>query len=99
MINPKFLYLCPRDTAIAHGKHFINSHWIDLPDGSVLLSGEFADEQRKDDFEKNVTVQPLAHDGDTVSEAHAQVLAHLGVKAGHTAKQVRTLAKKVMPTM
>ena len=50
-------------------------------------------------FEKNFTVQPLAHDGDTVSEAHAEVLAHLELKAGHTAKQVRTLAKKVMPTM
>jgi hypothetical protein len=80
---------------MAHGKHFINSHWIDLPDGNVLLSGEFSDEQRKDDFEKNVTVQAVAHEGDTVTEAHAQVLAHFGVKAGQTAKQVRTLAKKI----
>jgi hypothetical protein len=37
----------------------------------------------------------VAHDGNTVTEAHAQILAHLGVKTGHTAKQVRTLAKKI----
>jgi hypothetical protein len=98
-INPKYLYVCPADVAKAYGRHFINSHWIDLDGKNVLLSGEFADESRKDLFEKNVTVQAFAHDGDTVTEAHAHVLAHLGVKAGHTAKQVRVLAKKIHPLL
>ncbi len=38
---------------------------------------------------------PVAHDGEVVSDAHAQVLAHLGVKGGHTAKQTRTALKKI----
>jgi len=96
MINPKFLYICPKDTFQAHGcKHFISAHAIDLPDGSVLVSGEFPDEQRKEGFEKHVTVKSIAQDGETVTADHAALLAHLGVQAGHTAKQVRALAKKI----
>jgi hypothetical protein len=99
MLNPKFLYLVPRDVVMAQSHHLLSAHFLDLDNGKVLLSGEFADEQRKDLFEQNVFAEPIAHDGDTVTEAHAQTLAHLGVKAGHTAKQVRALAKKIHPLL
>jgi hypothetical protein len=95
MINPKFLYIVPRDVVMAQSHHLLSAHFLDLDNGLVLLSSSFADENRKDLFERNVSAQPLAHDGDTVTETHAQTLAHLGVKQGHTAKQVRTLAKKI----
>ncbi len=95
MINPKFLYVCPKDVATIHAaRHCSISHWIDLPDGNVLLSAEFLDEQKQTDLENNVTVEPCAHE-ETVSEKHAAQLAHLGVQAGHTAKQIRKLAKKI----
>jgi hypothetical protein len=97
MINPKFLYICPKDVALAHAfRHCTISHCIDLPDGNVLLSAEFLDELKKGDLEKNVTVEPCAED-EPVSNKHAAQLAHLGVKAGHTAKQIRKLAKAVHP--
>lgn len=98
MINPKFLYLCPIDVAKANGKHFVNAHWIEVGN-KVLLSGEFADEHRKNDFERNVTVQAVAHDGETVTVEHAELLAGIGVKQGHTHRQVRALAKAILPTM
>jgi hypothetical protein len=94
-MNQKFLYVCPRDIAVAHSRHFITANWIDLPNGSVLLSGEFSDEQRKDLFEQNISVEPCCHDGDTVTQQHAQKLASIGVRMGNTAKQVRTAAKKI----
>lgn len=97
MINPKFLYVCPPEAV--KGKHFVNTHYINLPNGKVLLSSEFADEYYKDDFERNVTVQAVAPDGETVTVEHAELLAGIGVMEGHTHKQVRTLAKAILPTM
>lgn len=96
MINPRYLYIQKKDTANALlMRHASITHSIDLPNGLVLTSAEFHFEDMKDRFEQHDQVQPVAHDGETVTEAHAQVLAHLGVKAGHTAKQVRVLAKKI----
>jgi hypothetical protein len=98
----RYLYILPKDVAFAQTqKHFSAAHWIDLDNGFVLMSGRLHndDDSHKEAFEKNVSVQQVAHDGDTVTESHAAMLAHLGVKAGHTAKQVRALAKQVFPTM
>jgi hypothetical protein len=96
MFAPRYLYIHKKDTADALlMRHASITHSIDLPNGLVLTSAEFHFEDSKDRFEQFDQVQPDAHDGDTVTEQHARVLAHLGVKTGHTAKQVRTLAKKI----
>src|SRR5208337_4186961 len=100
MINPKFLYVCPRGIALAHGsRKFSAMHFIDLPDGSALVSGEFHDEISKDQWESHIEVEPVAPDGETVSKKHAQQLAHLGVKSGHRASEIRKLAKQAHKLM
>lgn len=100
MINPRYLYIHKKDTANALlMRHASITHSIDLPNGLVLTSAEFYFEDVKERFEQHDHVQAVAHDGDTVSDPHAQILAHLGVKAGNTAKQVRALAKKSHPLM
>lgn len=75
-------------------RHASITHSIDLPNGLVLTSAEFHFEDMKDRFEQHDQVQPVAHDGDRVTADHAAILAHLGVKAGHTSKQARTALKK-----
>jgi len=94
MIQPKYLYIVPKDVAQAN-IHRLNANWIDLPNGKVLLSAEFNDEPHQDDFHRTASAEPVAHDGELVSEEHVQQLAHLGVKIGHTHKQIRALAKKI----
>ena len=100
MFAPRYLYIQKKDTAnTLFKRHAANSHYIDLPGGLILSSVDFTFEDQKDRFEQHDRVQPVAHDGELVTESHAQVLAHLGVKAGQTAKQVRTLAKKIHPLL
>ena len=100
MFAPRYLYIHPKESARALlMRHASVTHSIDLPNGLVLTSAEFHFEDQKDRFEQHDRVQPVAHDGELVTESHAQVLAHLGVQAGQTAKQVRTLAKKIHPLL
>jgi hypothetical protein len=90
----------PRDIAVAQAsKHCGVAHWIELPDGRVLVSSEFTDEMKKDDLERNVSVEPCCHDNETVSDAHLKALEHLGVQKQHTSKDVRKLAKRQHPLM
>lgn len=95
----KFFYIVPGDVAVSNLHRFRNFHYVNLPDGRVLLSGEFHDEQFKQDWERNASALPVAHGGDTVSEEHATVLDHLGVKPGHSHKQLRSLVRKHHPLM
>jgi hypothetical protein len=95
MFAPRYLYIQKKDTAnTLFKRHAANSHYIDLPGGLIISSVDFTFEDQKDFFEQHDQVQPVAHDGETISEQHANVLAHLGVKAGHTAKQARAALKK-----
>lgn len=94
MIQPKYLYIVPQDVAQAN-IHRLNAHWIDLPGGKVLLSAEFNDESHQVDFHKTVSAEPVAHDGELVSDKHAQQLAHLGIKPIHGHKQIRAVVKKI----
>lgn len=95
MINPKYLYIHPKESArVLLMRHASVTHSIDLPNGLVLTSAEFHFEDLKDRFEQHDQVQPVAHDGDRVTADHAAILSHLGVQAGHTAKQARTALKK-----
>ncbi len=98
MPNPKFLYIHPKESARPLlMRHASITHSIDLPNGAVLTTAEFNFDDEKDRFEQYSQVQPVAHDGETATQDHAVILAHLGVKAGHTAKQIRKLAKAVHP--
>ena len=92
-----FLYILNKDCAVAN-HHKLNHHWLELPDGRVLMSAEFVDEAHQTSFEKMATVEPVAQD-EPVSPEHAAVLAHLGVKAGDSLKQVRKSAKKIHPLL
>jgi hypothetical protein len=83
-------YIVPRDVAIAGARHVAESHWIDLDETHVLVSVRHRTEHDKAKFERNVTAEPLPEIGstDTISNEHAGRLAHLGVRPGHTTKDV-----------
>jgi hypothetical protein len=91
------LYICPKDVALIAHKHLASYHYIDLPDGIVLLSGE----GNTDGFEQHVTVEPLPdlYDPSPIADHHADRLTHLGVKRGHKAIDVRNAARKIVRLM
>ncbi|MGB6496349.1 MAG: hypothetical protein WBF09_05085 [Candidatus Acidiferrum sp.] len=92
-MNQKFLYITRKDCAQAN-PHRVNHHWLELPDGRVLMSVEFVDEPHKDAFERTAATEPVAQD-EPISAAHAAILAHLGVQAGDTAKVARKKLKAI----
>lgn len=90
-------YICPKDIALIAHKHLANYHFIDLPDGSVLLSGV----GNTDQFEQHVTVEPLPdlYDPSPIADHHADRLAHLGIQRGHKTVDVRNAARKIVRLM
>lgn len=77
--------------------HFASADGIDLPDGSVLLNAKFHTPDRQERFEAHPQVTTLPHpmSGETVGEAVAAKLAHLGVTKDHRTWDVAKLAGKV----
>ena len=90
-------YLCPKDVVAVAVNHLSTFHYVDLPDGSVLLSGE----GNTDRFEQHVTVEPLPdlYDPTPISQAHATRLAPLGIQPGHRTVDVRSVARKLHKLM
>jgi hypothetical protein len=90
------LHICPADIADTVGRHAVTWHWVTLPDGKVLLSTDFISDIEQETFEKHATVEPLPHifDPSPIDQKHVDSLKHIGVKAGHTTKDVRKLAKE-----
>ena len=91
------LYLCPKDVALIAVNHLSVYHYVDLPGGSVLLSGE----GNTSKFEQHATVEPLPElfDPSPISNDHANRLASLGVKPGHKVIDVRNAARNFCKLM
>lgn len=86
-------YIVDRDVALAGGKHFDSFHFVDLPNGQVLMSAEGEGTGHRL-FSRHVTAEQLAAEG-PIDGSHAGKLAHLGVKKGHTLKEVAQAARAV----
>ena len=81
----------------------LGSHYIDLPDGRILLSADFPNHSSLEIWEQKQGVELLPHpvfEGTKkLDKKHVDALQHLGVTADHTVVDVARIAGAVMPTM
>jgi len=95
-------YIVPKDAFTSFAKRRIAAaHYIDLPDGSVLVKVQFVHEGAQAEFEAHPQITTLPHpmSGESVGEAVAAKLAHLGVTKDHRTYDVAKLAAKIHPQM
>jgi hypothetical protein len=94
-------YIVPKNTVKEHVPQMAVAHWIELPDGDVLLSAAFHTTDRQEKFEAHPQVTSLPHpmSGESVGDKVSAKLAHLGVKAEHRTWDVVKLASKVHSPM
>jgi hypothetical protein len=88
-------YICEPNDVIGHAQQFKDTHYIDLPDGRVLVSANFHSEHFQQRWAAQPHVESVANDDAPVSAKHGETLKHLGVKEGQTKDDVRKLVKKV----
>jgi hypothetical protein len=109
------LYVCPKEVWFAHRQLFhpvIGHHFIDLPQGFVLLACDFANEAAEDIWHGHPEVAPLPHpvyEGKITlqqlkanpmakyKEAHHAALAAIGTLPTDTVIEVSAKASAIMP--
>lgn len=99
MIKDKFFYIVDSDVALSSVRLYEGGfHCLDLPNGQVLLSCHFPTETEKDRFEQHASAEPLPEISDPtpIKTAHVDKLKHLGIKAGHTTRDVRKAARAIV---
>lgn len=71
-------------------------HGTELPSGEHLVSMQFSDEYSQREWESMPGVEAVGseHDPTPVDQKHVDRLTHMGVKAHHTARDVRKMAQK-----
>ena len=93
-------------TALFHSRH--SSHYIDLPNGRILLSAVFADEGSEEEFSLRAkSLQSLPHPvfsgNDKIAAGHVEELHHLFTSKeeakGATVRDVVKKAAAVHPLM
>ena len=100
-------YLTSKEVWSTHTHAFhpsLGSHFIDLPDGRILLSAHFPlNHSSLEIWEAKPGVEPLPHpvfEGTKkLAGKHVDALKHLGVTAEHTVVHVARIAGEIMPTM
>jgi len=88
-------YICELNDVVGHAQQFKDTHYIDLPDGRVLVSANFHSENFMERWAAQPHVEKVAHDDEAASAHCAEALKHLGVKTDHTKTEVRKLVRKV----
>jgi hypothetical protein len=93
----KTQYIVPESHTFGFHHYFRSWVSIPMPDGRHLLSVEFHNSNRQESFEEMEVVEPLPHPSlnAQVSAAHADALKHLGVKPGHTTRDVIKAARNI----
>jgi hypothetical protein len=83
--------------------HLMGAHYIDLPNGEILIAAEFNHAPHEAKFAKHPLVIALPHPGRMETMAkHPKALAalqHLGVKAGHSVMDVSDIVSAIHPLM
>ena len=100
-------YLTDKETWLEHTNVFhpqLGSHYIDLPDGRILISAHFpVTHSSAEVWEDHPRVEKLNHpvfEGTKpLDDKHVAALAHLGIRKGHTVIDVATAAAKIHPLM
>ncbi len=90
-----------------NGMQFVDpqnhAHYYDLPDGRKILSATFVRHDAQLKYEAQEGVHPLPHpmyEGHkAIDDEHADALAHLGVKRGHTVYHVAQILGALHPLM
>lgn len=97
----KLLYLCSKNVHVVHANLMAESHYIDLPNGEILVAAQFSNDHLEGIFSGHPAVTPLPHpfSGESVGPAIAAKLAHLGVTENHNHYQVGQKAGAVHPLM
>ena len=97
----KLLYICSKQIHQIHSHHMAESHYIDLPNGEVLVAAQFRNDHLESTFSDHPDVQALPHpfSGDPVGPEIAGKLAHIGVEKHHRHHHVGEKAGKVHPLM
>lgn len=98
-------YIVPKEVYLQHistlRDHVGVSHYIDLPDGTVLTKIVFTHPNAQDILERHPHVVTLPHPvtGQNVGADVSARLAHLGVTASHKTHEVAKLAAAIHPQM
>ena len=100
-------YLVSKEIWATHTDSFhpsLGSHYIDLPDGRILLSAHFPlNHSSLELWEGKQGVEALPHPvfegSKKLDKKHVDALQHLGVTAEHTVVDVARIAGAIMPTM
>jgi hypothetical protein len=88
-------YICEKNDVLGHQQQFKDSHYVDLPDGRILVSANFHSEHFMGRWSAQPHVEKITHDDEAVTSDQSKTLKHLGIKPGHTKTEVRKLVKKV----
>jgi len=78
-------------------QHFVNSHYIDLPNGKILLTCVHRTDEDKKRWEARSTIIKLPHplSGKPIGTEIANELSSLGAQPGHTVWDIAEIAKGV----
>lgn len=83
-------------------KLFSSSHYIDLPNGKILMAAEFGDDKTSEAKWRNrVNVLAFPHplSGKKIGYEIAQHLEHLGITSEHTTFEAAQIAAKIHPEL
>lgn len=97
----KIFYITTQQEFISGSKHFSSAHYIDLPNGNILLVGEHRTLADKKKWEERNTQILLPHplSGKQIGPDIAQQLSSIGVLSSHTVWDVSELAKTIHAQM
>lgn len=93
----KYFYITTPQDFINGARHFATAHYIDLPNGNILLAGEHRTTEDKKIWESRNTQISLPHplSGKQVGTDLAAQLQSLGIKPEHTIWDVSELVSKI----
>lgn len=92
----KTLYITTQEEFLNGAKHFSSAHYIDLPNGKILLAGEHRTSADKKRWEARNTITILPHplSGKKIGPDVAQDLSSIGALPSHTVWDIAELGKK-----
>lgn len=99
----KTFFLCSREDFLGHHHQFNGGHFIDLPNGRILLCTE----TRNEEFHKRWLAQPHIHEiphplsGETLTDAHVDEIKHIlpDISTSDNAFTLSRKASKIHPLM
>lgn len=97
----KTFYITTQQEFTNGARHFLSAHYIDLPNGNILLAANHRTSADKELWEARSTITLLPHplSGKQIGMEIAQKLSSIGALPNHTIWDVAELAKDIHPQM